>query len=181
MTGTDDACVKLCLDGHPEAYEQLVRHYQAPLLSYLAGRVGDMERAAEAAQETFVRAFFALSKLKAANAFFPWLIGIAGRVLREQRRAERRYREAIRSLPQKPAAPEPRNDYGLERALADLPETYAQVVALRYYGGRSCAEVAEQLGVPLGTVTKRLSRAYSLLRESLRRYEHQQERSEVQP
>jgi RNA polymerase sigma-70 factor (ECF subfamily) len=52
-------------------------------------------------------------------------------------------------------------------AVANLPETYHEVIVLRYYGGYSCAEIGRDLGVPLGTVTKRLSRAYSLLRERL--------------
>ncbi|MHC4708615.1 MAG: RNA polymerase sigma factor [Planctomycetota bacterium] len=43
----------------------------------------------------------------------------------------------------------------------------AQVVLLRYYGNCSCSQVAQQLGMPLGTVTKTLSRAYAMLRESL--------------
>jgi len=51
--------------------------------------------------------------------------------------------------------------------VAGLPEPYREVILLRYYGDCSCAEVAERLGVPLGTVTKRLSRAYDEMRRSL--------------
>ncbi|MHC4067571.1 MAG: RNA polymerase sigma factor [Planctomycetota bacterium] len=179
MTRTDSDCIKLCLNGHPDAYQQLVRHYQAPLLSYLAGRLGDVERAEEAAQETFVRAFFALSKLNSASSFLSWLFGIGKRVAQEQQRSERRYRQAVEgSLRESPAA-EPSHDYALERAVAELPEAYSEIVFLRYYGGLSCGQVAERLDVPLGTVTKRLSRAYGLLRESLRQHERRQERGEV--
>ena len=52
-------------------------------------------------------------------------------------------------------------------AVTRLPDTYREVIMLRFYGGRSCAEISHDLGVPLGTVTKRLSRAYALLREQL--------------
>jgi RNA polymerase sigma-70 factor, ECF subfamily len=55
----------------------------------------------------------------------------------------------------------------LEEAIAVLPESYRQVVLLRYYEGLSCQEVATRLGLPLGTVTKTLSRAYALLRQEL--------------
>jgi RNA polymerase sigma-70 factor (ECF subfamily) len=48
-----------------------------------------------------------------------------------------------------------------------LPEPYREAVRLRYWGGISCEEAAAALGVPLGTLTKRLSRAHALLRESL--------------
>ena len=63
--------------------------------------------------------------------------------------------------------PELSQDYALEAAVAGLPEAYRTVVLLRYYGGLSCSGIAEQLGMPLGTVTKTLSRAYTLLRETL--------------
>ena len=189
MSGTDRECIRTCLNGHPDAYRQLVRRYQAPLLSYLVGRLGDMERAEEAAQETFVRAFFALSKLNATESFFPWLFGIGHRVAREQQRAERRYRAAVGppggtsvtdgASPPRSQPPEPAHDHALERALAELPATYSAVVLLRYYGELSCAQVARRLGVPLGTVTKRLSRAHGILRESFRRYERQEQQSGV--
>lgn len=52
--------------------------------------------------------------------------------------------------------------------MAELPEPYREVVLLRYYGELSCSRIADQLEKPLGTVTKRLSRAYAMLRESLR-------------
>lgn len=201
MSGTDRECIRTCLNGHPDAYRQLVRRYQAPLLSYLVGRLGDMERAEEAAQETFVRAFFALSKLNSTESFFPWLFGIGHRVAREQQRAERRYRAAVGPLalagaksrqgptggtsvtdgasPPRSQPPEPAHDHALERALAELPATYSAVVLLRYYGELSCAQVARRLGVPLGTATKRLSRAHGILRESFRRYERQEQQSGV--
>jgi RNA polymerase sigma-70 factor (ECF subfamily) len=54
------------------------------------------------------------------------------------------------------------------QAVAALPEAYRQVILLRYYAGRSCAEISRELDVPVGTVTKRLSRAYALLRKALR-------------
>jgi RNA polymerase sigma-70 factor (ECF subfamily) len=58
-------------------------------------------------------------------------------------------------------------DYPLEEAIAVLPESYRRVILLRYYEGLSCQELATRLGMPLGTVTKTLSRAYALLRQEL--------------
>lgn len=171
MSENDRACVKLCLNGHPDAYGQLVKRYQAPLLSFLSGRMGGRERAEEAAQETLVRAFFALGKLRRTRSFFPWLLGIARRVAKEHHRAESRYRRALSLAPSMTKNARPHGDHALQQALAGLPGRYADVVLLRYYGGLSCAQVAERLGIPLGTATKRLSRAYRLLREALGRNE----------
>lgn len=168
MCRTDRDCIQLCLDGHPETFRQLVVRYQAAVLSYLTGRLGDRDRGEEACQETFVRAYFALGKLKNPESLFSWLLGIANRVAAEQQRAEQRQRKVARLLSERGPMPELSHDYALEQAVASLPEGYREVVLLRYYGGRSCGQVAEQLGIPLGTVTKRLSRAYAMLRQSLR-------------
>jgi RNA polymerase sigma factor (sigma-70 family) len=110
-----------------------------------------------------------MSKLRKPGSFFSWLLGIADRVAKEHQRKEmlHQQREVIRSFSQEAASPELSQDYGLEAAIAELPESYRRVVLLRYYGGRSCSQVAEQLDMPLGTITKTLSRAYAMLRKSL--------------
>ncbi len=179
---SDGHYVELCLNGHPEAYRQLVSRYQGAVLSYLSGQLGYGELAEEASQETFVRAYFALSKLRKRGSFFSWLLGIAARIGKEFLRDSRRRKELMRGLAGNPAArrhedppdaPGQSNsqttvdDQALESAVAQLPRAYREVILLRFYGGRSCPQVAEELGVPLGTVTKRLSRAYALLREVL--------------
>lgn len=186
MCRTDRDCVRRCLDGHPEAFRRLVVRYQGPLVRYLAGRLGDEEEAIEAAQETLVRAYFRLEKLKKPDSFYSWLLGIAGRVAKETHRARRRQVVSLddQTVPdrrQTTAQRQGRPDPAVGRAIAQLPEVYRQVVLLRFYGGLSCAEVSRDLGVPLGTVTKRLSRAYALLRESLRKRGQQEDDVEVRP
>jgi RNA polymerase sigma-70 factor (ECF subfamily) len=170
MSETDNYYIERCLDGHPDDFRYLVRRYQALLLAHLAGKLGNRDRAEEAAQETLVRAYFNMSKLKNPDAFFAWLLGIANYVAKEHVRKEtvQKQREAIRSFSQEAPSPELSQDYVLEGAIAELPDAYRKVILLRYYGGHSCSQVAQHLGMPLGTVTKTLSRAYVMLRNSLR-------------
>ena len=183
MSQTDREYVQCCLDGHPEAFGELVRRYQERLLAYLTGRLGDPEKAEEVAQEAFVRSYFALRKLKKPDSFFSWLFGIAGSVAREQQRAERRQSEIARSLLRRPTEQaveqEASLDVDLDRAIAALPEPYRETILLRYCGGMSCREVAGRLGVRLGTVTMRLSRAYAMLRDSLDHADRSQQCSEA--
>jgi len=169
MSETDTYYIERCLDGHPDDYRYIVRRYQAVLLAHLAGKLGNKDKAEEAAQESLVRAYFNMNKLKRPGSFYSWLLGIADRVAKEHQRKEmlHQQREVIRSFSQEAAGPELSQDYGLEAAIAELPESYRRVVLLRYYGGRSCSQVAEQLDMPLGTITKTLSRAYAMLRKSL--------------
>ena len=165
---TDGEYVVSSRNGCPEHFRLLVQRYQRPLFAYLTTRLGNHLEAEEAAQESFVRAFLSLKKLRKPESFYAWLLGIAARVLKEQFRAlERRQRDravAETLLAENPgSAPE----YPLEEVIALLPESYRQVILMRYYEGLSCQDVATRLAMPLGTVTKTLSRAYALLRTEL--------------
>lgn len=169
MSETDGYYIGRCLDGHPDDFRFLVRRYQVLLLAHLAGKLGNRDKAEEAAQETLVRAYFNMSRLKNPDAFFAWLLGIANYVAKEHIKKEQlqKQREAIRVFSQESPSAELSQDYVLEGAIARLPDVYREVVLLRYYGGQSCSQVAQRLGMPIGTVTKTLSRAYVMLRKSL--------------
>ena len=173
MFETDKYYVERCLDGHPDDFRYLVRRYQAVLLANLAGKLGSRDTAEEAAQEALVRAYFNMDRLKKPESFFSWLLGIADRVAKEQQRREqvRRQREVVRSFSEESPEPELSQDYALESAITDLPDAYKKVILLRYYGEHSCSQIAERLDMPLGTVTKTLSRAYAMLRKSLQQQE----------
>ena len=109
----------------------------------------------------------------------PWLYGIATNVLRNTRRTARRYRAALERLP----APEPTPDIAddparrageqeelaaARAALKALRPPEREVVALCIWSGLSYAEAAEALGVPVGTVRSRLSRAKARLQKLAR-------------
>ena len=165
MAESDQYYIEKCLNGHPDEFRSLVRRYQAALSAYLAGKLSNRSSAEEAAQETFVRAYFGLSDLRKRESFYSWLLGIASRVAKEQLR-DRRQPADLDSLAQQPCE-ERKIDMELEKAIARLPETYREIIFLRFYASRSCSQIAEQLNMPIGTVTKQLSRAYAKLRQFL--------------
>jgi len=172
---TDQEYVESSRNGCPEHFRLLVERYQKPVFAHLAARIGDPLEAEEAAQESFVRAFLSLKTLRKPESFYAWLIGIAGRVAKEQfRSAARREREREAAEVMLTGAEGDAQEYPLEEALAALPETYRQVIVLRYYQGLSCQDVAVRLSLPLGTVTKTLSRAYALLRQELAAHENKE-------
>ncbi len=167
MCQSDEQCIQRCLDGQPQVYRQLVQRHERAVLAYLRAKLGDQHLAEEAAQEAFVRAYFSLGKLRKRASFLSWVLGIATRTGQEVLRSRTRMRSSGDLLDQPAPAPATAPDEGLAKALSHLSEVYREVIALRYHAGLGCAEVAQKLGVPLGTVTKRLSRAYALLREAL--------------
>ena len=75
--------------------------------------------------------------------------------------------ERLESLAKEPQEQNENRDHELEKAIAELGDPYREIVLLRFYAGQSCLQIAEQLNMPIGTVTKQLSRAYAKLRQSL--------------
>lgn len=165
MAESDQYYIEQCLDGRPDEFRYLVKRYQAALSAYLAGKLGNRSFAEEAAQETFVRAYFGLAELKKRESFCSWLLGIASRVAKEQ------MREAKPNVDAEHLAEEicegQKFDVELEKAIAKLPDTYREIIFLKFYVNKSCSQISEQLNMPLGTVTKQLSRAYAQLRQIL--------------
>lgn len=167
---TDGQCVQLSCGGDPEEFRLLVERYQRPLFAFIFARLENASEAEEIAQESFVRAFMSLKKLRQPESFYAWLLGIAARVLKEYFRDAKRQdleqtaAESLQTDQERPAD----EDYPLEAAIGALPEAYRRVILLHYYDGLSCQEIAARLAVPLGSVTKYLSRAYSMLRQELK-------------
>lgn len=168
MVGNDRLIIRQCLDGRPDEFRHLIKRYQSGVTAFLRGKLKDRNLVDEAAQETFVRAFFNLSSIKNPDKFHSWLIGVADRVAKEQLRG--RYKVIGLDSVKEPHCEELQasEDYSLEEALAMLNEPYRKVVLLRFYSEQSCRQIAENFNVPISTVTKQLSRAYEKLRSFLK-------------
>ena len=76
MLKTDTFYIDRCLDGHPDDFRFLVQRYQGALIGHLVSKLGSLDSAEEAAQESFVRAYFKVNTLKKPESFFAWLLGI---------------------------------------------------------------------------------------------------------
>jgi RNA polymerase sigma-70 factor (ECF subfamily) len=173
----DAELVDLARDGDVPAYEELVTRYQgiAHRVAWLVTRqAGEAE---DAVQEAFVKAYYALPRLRRGAPFRPWLLRIVANEAHNRVRSSRR-REglALRAAAADPggAAPSPeaaaleREDaQALMRAIERLREPDRLVIAYRYLFELSEAEMADALGVRPGTVKSRLSRALGRLRAEL--------------
>lgn len=162
----------------PSRFAQVFDRHYPPVYRWLRRRVGE-DLAEELAAETFARAFDARARydLRRPDAR-PWLYGIATNILRRHRRTERRRllalaRAAIdRSAEPDPGSPDGRVDAErlrswLALALASLTLGERDVLLLFAWGDLSYQEIADSLGLPVGTVRSRLSRGRGKVRELL--------------
>lgn len=173
----DAELVDLARDGDVHAYEELVSRHQrvAHRVAWLVARqAGEAE---DAVQDAFVKAYVSLPRFRRGAAFRPWLLRIVANEARNRARSARR-REGLvlRAAAADPgdAAPSPEATVlaaeeaaALARALGRLRERDRLVIAYRHLFELSESETAEALGVPVGTVKSRLSRALARLRSEL--------------
>jgi RNA polymerase sigma-70 factor (ECF subfamily) len=173
MTQSDNYIIQKCLDGRPDEFRHLVRRYQTAIATYLTSQLDNKSSVEEAAQETFVRAYFGLNELKKRESFLSWLLGIANRVAKEQSRNKIQLVDVDSLAEQQDPGDRASTDFELQQVFAQLPDSHREIILLRFYANQSCQQIAENLNMPLGSVTKTLSRAYSRLRQLLEKQKNQ--------
>lgn len=162
--------------GDAEAYGLLFERHADAILNYCFRRVGDWVTSEDLLSIVFLEGWRRRDKQLPPGKVLPWLYGIAGNVVRNQRRAQRRYAAALRRL--REAEPDA---YVVERAderldeerqmkrvlalVGRLPRREQEVFALCAWSEVSYEDAALALGIPVGTVRSRLSRARARLRE----------------
>ena len=164
--------------GDQSAYGQLVQAYQGIAFRTAYLIAGDATEAEDAAQEGFVKAFYALNRFRAGAPFRPWVLQIVANEARNRRRsAGRRTALVMRTAAQAPsgeAAPSPEaavisgeEQRALLTAVNTLKEEDRLVIGCRYFLELSEEETAAALGWRRGTVKSRLSRALDRLRAQM--------------
>ena len=157
----------------PQAFEVIFdRHFDA-VHRYLARRAG-RQRADDLTSQTFVVAFERRTRFRLdASDARPWLLGIATKLLANDRRAEQRLLEMVGQLSGdarqavSPASSRVDSDCDVAAALAKLDAAQRDVLLLHAFGELSYEEIADALGIPVGTVRSKLSRARASLRAEL--------------
>jgi RNA polymerase sigma-70 factor (ECF subfamily) len=154
-----------------------VERYQDLVFRIAYVVVGNAAEAEDAAQEAFIKAYYALPRFRAGAPFRPWLLQIVANQARNQRRAGGRrggllLRATERASPDVHATPSPETDALVEErrqallaAVNGLRDEDRLVVAYRYFLELSEADMAGALGCAPGTVKSRLSRALGRLRQ----------------
>ncbi len=155
-----------------EAYADLIR-VRGDRLYALAQRIlRDVDRAEDALQEALIVAWRDLPGLRDPDRFDAWLHRLVVRACLAEAKRERRRVANLRVLPMD--APTVRDDFlsvadrdQLERGFRRLPAEQRALLVLHHFEGRDAAEIAEILGIPVGTAGSRLHHAHRAMRAAL--------------
>jgi RNA polymerase sigma-70 factor (ECF subfamily) len=188
IESSDEELLASIQHGRHEAFEVLVRRYERELYGYLRRYLGDASLADDVFQNTFLQLHLKVSKYEPGRPVRPWLYTIAThqaidalrRAGRHQALSLEQQRETgadgdIRTLTGmlESRAPGPMDlaqqeeqRQAVRESVERLPDFLRQVVILAYYQGLKYREIADILGIPVGTVKSRLHAALVKLQEA---------------
>ena len=181
-TNETEALVERCLAGDQVAWEMIVRQHWRKVFNLAYKFVGRHDEAEDLTQDIFLKIFKALHTFDRRANFQTWLISISRNLCIDHYRSVRKERETMaRDVDASNLTPisRERSPYGeleqidlrkrIREALAFLPPALKQAVVLRDLQEFSYQEIADQLGLPEGTVKSRINRGRLELARQLRR------------
>jgi len=170
MARDDAALWARIQSGDAEAFGLLFERYGQAIYAYCFHRTADAGRAADLMSVTFIEAWRRRKVALHGDKVLPWLFGVATNVLRNERRARRRYQAALDRLPaaldEQDFAEEATNRLDAERRMREalhllrrLSRGERDVLVLAAWQGLSPEDAADALGISAGAARTRLSRA----------------------
>ena len=180
MVEDDVQLIDKILAGDDEAFTTLVRKHQKSVHALAWRKVGDFHIAEDITQDTFLRVYKHLSKLKDPNQFSGWLYVTTARLCNTWLRKNKSLMESLEEVPmadiektfyehhvsteQEQDAQAYRSEL-VRKLLEKLPESERTVMTLYYLGEMTAKEIGKFLGVSVNTVTSRLQRARERLKQ----------------
>ncbi|HEX8522270.1 MAG TPA: sigma-70 family RNA polymerase sigma factor [Tepidisphaeraceae bacterium] len=182
-TQSQELLVEQSRRGDRQAFEELVRSTARLVYARAYMETGNVHRAEDLTQETFLTAWKNIAQVRDGKTFRPWLMSILHNAVvdaarRGGRKKRREDREMSREVERVDDAPGPgermEREEQKERALAvmrGLPEEYRQVLMLRYLGGADYETIGRELAISNGSLRGLLNRGLAMLRERMARSE----------
>jgi len=183
--GREAALIQRCATGDEAACADLVSEHQRMVVQLAINLLGDRDEALDLSQEVFLRVFRPIPRFRGQSSLRTWIYRIAVNQARNRHRFWRRRHRGDQVSLDQPLATHGEFPSGrdltpdrvlaqkqlaerLQRALDDLPFDQRTAIVLREIDGLSYEEIAFSLGVAIGTVKSRLTRARQTLRLQLR-------------
>ncbi len=168
----DTELVTAARGGSSDAFGALVDRYRAPVVRLAYSLTHDADEAKDIAQDAFLRAYRRIESFRPDRPFSRWLFVIARNASLDALRRRRRLAAVQAPGEIEPEDPQERamRNQDAERvrlALADLPPHYRTVLEMYYDAGMRYREIAEALGIPIGTVKTYIARGKRRLRDVL--------------
>jgi RNA polymerase sigma-70 factor (ECF subfamily) len=184
---SDEELLALFRQGTHEAFGSLVRRYEGELYGYLRRYLSDRDLADDVFQNTFLQVYTKIHQYENGRPVRPWLYAIATNQAIDALRRQGRH-QTVRFTPEaedgdadlphlltllESRGPGPlellqgeERKQAIRATVESLPDFLKQVVILAYYQGLKYKDIADIMGIPVGTVKSRLHTALCKLEEA---------------
>jgi RNA polymerase sigma factor (sigma-70 family) len=160
-------------DGDESAVKAVYERFRGPVFAISMSVLHDHGLAADATQQTFIKAWQSATTYDPQRELAPWIYAIARRtaidIYRKQSRSVAS--EDVDSTTLPPSLDTIWEVFEVRSALDRLPDDERLVIKLSHFDGLTHVEIAEHMGIPVGTVKSRSHRAHRRLLELLRHVE----------
>jgi RNA polymerase sigma-70 factor (ECF subfamily) len=176
---SDEQLIRATSGGDLAAFGSLVERYWSMVFALALSRINDPAEAEDVAQESFLKAYSQLRSLREPCRFAGWVSKIALQHCADTVRKNRRWRavsgsrvipvgdlEAMPACSSNPGLTDTQIQF-VRQTVGELPAKFRKLIIMRFMGGLSAVQIAEQLGKRPGTVRVWLHRAYKMLRQDL--------------
>jgi RNA polymerase sigma factor (sigma-70 family) len=185
MTPDISQLIEKALAGEQKAYSDIVDRFREQIFHFILRMVKDRAQAEDLTQETFIKAFRALASFNSNYAFSTWLYKIAANNCIDFFRKKKLATTSL-DTPIKAKDGDLHRDFAdhelgpeseliskeqtnqIQLAVDALPPKYKEAILLRHSQDKSYEEIADELGIPLGTVKVRIFRAREMLKSYLK-------------
>jgi RNA polymerase sigma-70 factor (ECF subfamily) len=171
MPDSDDELLRLVASGHKQAFTTLYDRYRSRLFTYCVRMIGDRERAQDALQEAFLKAYSNAGMYKEGTNVSAWLYRLTRNVCIDILRARKDHEQIDETqIVARDSSPDVLLQEALTEEIERLPEIYREAVVLRDVQGHSYDEIATITGTAISTVKFRIFKARDTLRQRLAIY-----------
>ncbi len=189
MNAPDEQLFQWYTQGNAHAFRVLVERYEPRIQGFLRKRLNDEERVEDLTQDTFLRIHRARASYDPGRKFSTWIHTIANNLLKNEFRNRSRRKEttfsalrpetgasgaASRPVEFVSAGPDPERDayrselrQAIDTAISRMDDHHRVPFVMREVEDRTYEEIAEAIGIPVGTVKSRLNRARNAFRNLL--------------
>lgn len=181
----DRAIIERCKEGDLSAFDELVRRYEKQVFNFAYRMTQNYDDASDIASDAFVKIFHAIETFRGDANFSTWLFRVVTNLYLDSRKRSKAHMHipldeyidleestVTRQVEDTSPSPLDRLEAGerqgiLDKAINELPEYQRLMVLLYHTRGKSYEEIAEIVGLPIGTVKSRLNRARLALKKKL--------------
>lgn len=187
---TDEHLFARFIEGDENAFNELVERYYRQIYRFLVRFTGQEHLAEDLIQEVFVKLYKAATTFDSSKRFRPWIYQIAANTARDNLRSAGRNGKRVSFLntgeeaettldqlvPGVAASPdeaiiERETSEKVKETLMQMQDQLREILILAYYNQLPYKDIADSLGIPLGTVKSRLHKAVSTFGEIWKRHE----------